>query len=509
VAVLLVLASTPFWLPDLPWVRRWVAQQITLRTGLSCEIGHLRLLTPDGSTRAEHVRLFGTDASGARKEITLPMISARLDWHALRHRRISLAELIIDGGSLVWQVGGPAVGPEADSVPEPAFPSVASIEPDRPSPVGLVPLAEPGQSPEPQPTVAASAGNPPEAMPATETAAAEPAFDIAPSASPSPKPSSPTTASSTPRRPPPLGHLTIRNLELRALAREPHARELASARLEATVPLARRGAGRLELASVVLLGERRWIDPVAVPLSSDGAMLSTGLAPVDCPGGRAKVSVRCDITAQGLPVLAEMTSEPLDLSRLVAWAVPGVTPPQGTVQAEVKLRGYMRYPRSFQSVGWVEARQVVVPLAEWLRTAGLDRWRPFLSKPEVRADPGRLLFRSVGGQVAVDDASLMADEASVRATGTAALTTGLNLSVRTYLAAGGIEALDKLTRPWPPERTLEFTMLPNSPWVYLDSWVQGSFEDPRVALWGRSWTFSELRQELDRLNLKRESMVDG
>ena len=262
-------------------------------------------------------------------------------------------------------------------------------------------------------------------------------------------------------------------------------------------------------ASVVLLGERRWIDPVAMPLSSDGAMLSTGVAPVDCPGGRATVSVRCDITAPGVPVLAEMTSEPLDLSRLVAWAVPGVTPPQGTVQAGVKLRGYMRYPRSFQSVGWVEARQLVVPLAEWLRTAGLDRWRPFLSKPEVRADPGRLIFRSVGGQMAVDDASLMADEASVRATGTAALATGLNLSVRTYLAAGGIEPLDKLTRSWPPERTLELTMLPNSPWVYFDSWVQGSFEDPRVALWGRSWTFSELGHELDRLNLKSEFMVDG
>ena len=103
---LLVLASTPLWIPDLPWIRHWVAQQITLRTGLSCEIGHLRLLTPDGSARAEHVRFFGTATTSGAREGNHPandQRQARLA-RAAASPGSAWRQLVIDGGSLVWQV---------------------------------------------------------------------------------------------------------------------------------------------------------------------------------------------------------------------------------------------------------------------------------------------------------------------------------------------------------------------------------------------------------------------
>ncbi len=501
-ACLFLVVSAPWWLPDLPFVRKWVAGRIAARTGMACELDGLDLFNGDFGPSADGVRL--TSRGGLRVE--LDHVEADIQWRSLLSGRVDISTLTVKSGRLRWQPT-PSREPAEEESPEPTVPQPPALaqQTEPAAPVGLVPLAD---ASEPAPEVASAPASvaatpvPAEIPPATP----EPAPEVASAAAPSPPPTQATPSSppvaTTPAAAPAkgrrwsVGRVKVSDFDLELLTPGSGA-EVFSARLRADVPLGATPAdGAVAASGLTLLGRPLPAGP-EVPLRWNGSVLAVPQTAWSVPGGEVGFWLQAEPFSAGTPCLGEVKTEGIDLALVSLWlGTDDSAAAHGTLRGGGQFAGYLRFPRTLQAVGAVSSADLRLPLAAWLKQAGVASARP---EPElvVKKLQAQVAFANL--TLAVRDASLFADEMTLRSMGLVTSAGAVSFSGRVYLTQGGRDRLTQLTAGWPPERRIPLAVLPNSPWVYTDSYLQGPLDSPRIALWDQWWTVPELRGEWQRL----------
>lgn|GEM_PF-3358974 len=527
---------SPWWIPNTPWAKQWMARQVLRRTGLECRLGLIIPVGWDGRAHVTSVQLRRPAAprpllSGAADRppplVDLPLVTAEIRWSALGRGRVEVARLILPHGRVNWSPAPPA--PAGSGVAPPVQPAAArasagpAVLPpasgaagrDSPSardagllgsgalagaasPVAPTQADSPAHAPAGEAAAAAAAPMEPTPSPSPPAAIAGPHAAATP-ATPAPPPPTPKPASRWR-----VDHLQMPDLHVRWLrSATPQAPEWAAAKIDLEIPLGPAAgpageAGRIHV-SRLHAGGRRWPSVVDIPVAWDGVELAVRDAAVPVPGGTVRVSGRLLPHTPGLPVAGEASFDAVDLGPLTAWLAPDLPPATGAAAGAARWVLLARYPGQMQSVGQARLTGLVLPVRAWLDRAGLPGVAAIWPEPAWPVRAATVQFHSSGGLVTVEDATLSADELTVRALGTASLAGGPSISLRAYVPPGGADLLSRLSAGWPPERRLSPAILPNSPWAYLDTSVQASWTAPEISLWGRSWTVPELRRELQRL----------
>jgi hypothetical protein len=533
-AAAIVLA--PWWLPNVPAVKHRLAREIGRRTGLECRLGLIVPLGRDGRAHLHGVQL---SRPGRREPIvSLPRVTAEIRWPALRRGRLEISRLRVDGGHLHWTPGpeAPAVsetdstGPSAISSPTGTGAELAGAETTDTQPppaaaglLGTAPLTSPAivtrhpqAAPPPAVLPAAAAPPTPVAVLPTATAAATAAGPAAaPAAGPeqrAPAPPAPVAAASGARWQ--LDHIQISGLSLQWLrSTTADAPPLASAMADLDIPLGSPSGtaghtGRLRF-SHLRLGNRPWPSDIEVPLHWDGRTLETGETAIAMPGGTLRLNARLLPQTPGLPLTGEASFERLAVAEMSQWAAPAWAPAAGLAEGQARFALPARHPGRLRTVGQVRLTGLVLPIAGWLDHAGLPGLAARWPWPEWPVRGAFLQFSSDGARLAVEDATLSADELTVRALGTASPGGGPALSLRACVPPGGADLLTRLSAAWPPERRLQPQPLPGSPWACLDTVLHGTWAVPAIELWDHTWPLPELRSELRRLAEPGSPPVDA
>lgn len=521
-ATVLGALSAPWWFPNLPWVKHRLARHLSERTGLECRLGPINVLGGDGRSHLHGLQLSRPDQ--AEPIVDLPHLAATLRWSALARGRLEITHLVINGGRVNWSpppLTSLPMAPEATTQALPAAATdtlaAAEVRPERRDdkedeiPAGDTGLlgssaltttdAHTGIAPsptDPSPVTAPDAAAP--KPPPVATGEAPPSPD--PSPQPPDRPAPPPTAPPTRRWS--LGRLQLSDFHVRWVrSGDPQADEVASATLEVDIPLGNptSAADRVGLVrgENMRLAGRVWPSSVSLPVTWDGATLRTHQAAVPVPGGAVSLSWDLLPAAPGLPLTGEASFAGIRLEDVSRWLAPDSEPAAGLAEGHVRFAVPVRRPGRLRTVGQGRLTNLVLPMRAWLEAAAMPglatRW-PAAHWPTRGA---HLQFSSGAGVLTIEDASLFAEELTVRALGTATAAGGPSLAVRGYVPPGGADLLSRLSATWPPDRQLHPQPLPDSPWAFLDVGIQGSWGQPEFVLWDRAWLLPDLRSEIRRL----------
>lgn len=485
----------------------------------------------DGRSHLHGLQLSRPDQPGPM--VDLPHLAATVRWSALARGRLEITHLLIEGGRLNWSP--PPAAPRTDTprAPDAGVPASSAAETDTLADAVVPPSqhdtledgparADAGllgqttlrtttenagtpASPAEDPIAATSAPGSVAPASGAEHASPSPAGSAGPSSeSASAPPAPPAPSPSHPMRRWNLGRLQASGLHLRWVrGGDAKADEVASATLTVDIPLsdpavAADRVGRLQCENMRLSG-RSWPSLLSLPLTWDGTTLQTVQAAVPVPGGAVSLSWNLVPAAPGLPLTGEASFEGVLLEEVSRWLTPDSALAAGVAEGQVRFAVPMRRPGRLRTVGQARLTDLVLPMRAWLEQAGMPglgaRW-PASEWPTRGAS---LQFSSDAGLVRIEDASLFAEDLTVRALGTATTEGGPSLAFRGYVPPGGADLLSRLSATWPPDRQLRPQPLPDSPWAFLDIGVEGSWRQPKFVLWDRAWLLPDLRSEIRRL----------